>query len=159
MQTLWKALIGIAIALALILAGGLWWLSRSLGPLAASAVRTYGPEITGVSVHLDDVSITPFSGTAELRGLVVGNPEGFHADHALSLGELSAAVSLRSLLGDVIVIKRIVTLFPAGTSWLIFKPESGSLMTKLWGTSHVTLVSVSSTGTPRLTNKWSGLKE
>jgi len=112
MQTLWKALIGIAIALALILAGGLWWLSRSLGPLAASAVRTYGPEITGVSVHLDDVSITPFSGTAELRGLVVGNPEGFHADHALSLGELSAAVSLRSLLGDVIVIKRIVIVKP-----------------------------------------------
>jgi len=112
MTTFWKVLIGITIALALFLAGGVWWLSRSLGPLVASAVRIHGPEITGVSVRLDSVAITPFSGTAELRGLVIGNPEGFHADYALSLGDFSAAVNLRSLLSDVIVIRRIVIVKP-----------------------------------------------
>lgn len=108
MRTLWKILVGAVIALVIILAVGLWWLSRSLGPLVASAVRTHGPEITGVSVQLDGVNISPFNGTAELRGLVIGNPEGFHAGQALSLGEFSAAINLRSLNSDVIVIERIV---------------------------------------------------
>jgi uncharacterized protein involved in outer membrane biogenesis len=112
MTTLWKVLIGLVIALALILAVGLWWLSRSLGPLVASAVRTHGPEITGVSVRLDSVAIAPFSGTAELHGLVMGSPEGFHADHALSLGDFSAIVDLRSLLSNVILIRRIDIVQP-----------------------------------------------
>jgi uncharacterized protein involved in outer membrane biogenesis len=112
MRTLLKVLIGAAIVLALILAGGLWWLSHSLGPLVASAIRTKGPEITGVTVRIDSVEIAPFSGTASLRGLVVGSPGGFHADHALSLGEFSLDLNLRSLLTDVIVIKRIVIAKP-----------------------------------------------
>jgi uncharacterized protein involved in outer membrane biogenesis len=112
MKTLLKMLIGAAIVLAVALAGGLWWLSHSLGPLVASAIRTHGPEITGVAVRIDSVAIAPFSGTAELRGLVVGSPGGFHADHALSLGEFSMSLSLRSLLADVIVVKRIVIVKP-----------------------------------------------
>jgi len=112
MRTLWKILFGAVIALVLILAAGLWWLSHSLGPLVASAVRTHGPEITGVTVRLDSVSIAPFSGTASLHGLVIGSPGGFHADHALSLGKFSMTLNLRSLLTNVIVVKRIVIIKP-----------------------------------------------
>jgi hypothetical protein len=112
MKTLSRILIAAAIILAVALAVGTWWLSRSLGPLVVSAVRTYGPRITGVAVRLDGVDISPFSGTAELRGLVIGNPGGFHADHALSLGEFRMTVALQSLRSDVIVIKRIVIVKP-----------------------------------------------
>ncbi|MBI3608916.1 MAG: hypothetical protein HY207_13220 [Nitrospirae bacterium] len=107
-----RVLIGAAIALSLALAGGLWWLSHSLDSLVASAIRTFGPEITGVAIHLDRVKIDALDGRAELHGLVVGNPKGFSTDHALSLGEIGMTLDLSSLTKDVIVIKQISILKP-----------------------------------------------
>ena len=102
-----KVLVGAAIALILALVGGVWWFSHSLDSLVASAIRTFGPEITGVSIRLDRVKIDAMDGRATLHGLVVGNPSGFTADHALSLGEISMTLDLASLTRNVIVIKRI----------------------------------------------------
>lgn len=96
------------LVLVIVLAVALWWALHSIGTLVATAIRTYGPKITGVEVRLDDVTLSPFSGTATLRGLVVGNPEGYQTDHALALGRFSASLRLRSLSEDVIVVKRIV---------------------------------------------------
>lgn len=107
-----RVLIGAAIALILALGGGVWWLSHSLDSLVASAIRTFGPEITGVSIHLDRVKIEPLDGRATLHGLVVGNPTGFKTDHALSLGEISMTLDLDSLTKDVIVIKQISIVKP-----------------------------------------------
>jgi uncharacterized protein involved in outer membrane biogenesis len=107
-----RVLVGIAIVLILALAGGLWWLSHSLDALVASAIRTFGPEITGVSIHLNRVTIDALDGRAELHGLVVGNPKGFSTDHALSLGEISMTLDLASLTKDVIVIKQISIVKP-----------------------------------------------
>ncbi len=107
-----KVLIGAALVLILALAAGLWWLYHSLDALVASAIRTFGPEITGVSIHLDRVKIGALDGRAELHGLVVGNPQGFKSDHALSLGEISMTLDLDSLSKDVIVIKQIAIKKP-----------------------------------------------
>jgi hypothetical protein len=107
-----RVLIGAAIALILALGGGVWWLSHSLDSLVASAIRTFGPEITGVPIHLDRVTIEPMGGRAALHGLVVGNPQGFSTDHALSLGEISMTLDLGSLTKDVIVIKQISIVKP-----------------------------------------------
>ena len=115
MTTRSKVLAGTAIALVLIVGGALWWLYNSLGPLVATTIRTLGPEITGVSIRLDAVDIQPFKGTAELRGLMVGNPKEFKTDHALSLVELRMNLKLRSLLSDVIVIRRILIVKPEVT--------------------------------------------
>lgn len=81
----------------------------------ATTIRTFGPEITGVAVRIDGVDIEPFKGTAALHGLVVGNPKEFKTDHALSLGEFSMRLKLRSLLSDVIIIKQIVIAKPEVT--------------------------------------------
>ena len=107
-----KVLVGAAIALILALVGGAWWFYHSLDSLVASAIRTFGPEITGVSIRLDRVTIDAMDGRATLRGLVVGNPPGFTTDHALSLGEISMTLDLDSLTKDVIVIKRISIVKP-----------------------------------------------
>jgi hypothetical protein len=115
MTTRAKVLTGTLIIFALVVGGGLWWLYHSLGPLVATTVRTFGPEITGVAIRLDSVDIQPFKGLAELRGLVVGNPKGFKTDHALSLGEFSMNLKLRSLLSDVVVIRRILIVKPEVT--------------------------------------------
>lgn len=110
-----KVLVGAAIVLIVVLVGGVWWVYHSLDRLVASAIRTFGPEITGVSISLDRVTIDALDGHAELHGLVVGNPKGFSTNHALSLGRISMTLDLASLTKDVIVIKRIAIVKPVVT--------------------------------------------
>ena len=107
-----KILLGIAVVLVLTIAGGAWWLYSSLDSLVASAIRTYAPEITGVSVKLSSVKIKPADGSAALNGLVIGNPKGFKTDHALSLGEISMTLDINSLTKDVVLIKQISIIKP-----------------------------------------------
>jgi uncharacterized protein involved in outer membrane biogenesis len=107
-----KILLGIAVVVLLGIAGGAWWLFSSLDSVVASAIRKYGPQITGVSVKLSRVKIMPADGTASLRGLVVGNPKDFRTEHALSLGEISMKLDIGSLTKDVILIKEISIIKP-----------------------------------------------
>lgn len=102
-----KILPGIALVAVLAIAGGAWWLNSSLDSKAASAIRTYGPEIAGVSVKLSSLRIVPAEGSAILRGLNIGNPKGFRTDRALSLGEISIVLDAGSLTSNVILIKKI----------------------------------------------------
>lgn len=71
------------------------------------AVVSYGSEYTGVEVELDSVSLSLWGGRGELRGLSVGNPEGFDGDHAIRVGRIAFEVRHRSLFADPIVIDRI----------------------------------------------------
>jgi len=107
-----KILLGIVVVVLLAIGGGVWWLYSSLDSLVASAIRKYGPEITGVSVKLSSVKIVPTEGTATLRGLVIGNPKDFKTAHALSLGEIGMTLDINSLTKNVIVIKEIQIIKP-----------------------------------------------
>ncbi|HUL42239.1 MAG TPA: hypothetical protein VLV32_10110 [Burkholderiales bacterium] len=107
-----KVLLGIAVVVLLVIAGTVWWLYTSLDSVVASAIREYGPQITGVSVRLSSVKILPADGTASLRGLVIGNPKGFNTEHALSLSEISMKLDIASLTKDVVLIKDISIIKP-----------------------------------------------
>ena len=107
-----KLLLGIAIVVLLVIAGGALWLYSSLDSVVSSAIRKYGSQITGVSVKLSSVKIVPADGTASLRGLVVGNPKDFKTEHALSLGEISMKLDIGSLTKDVVLIKEISIIKP-----------------------------------------------
>ena len=48
----------------------------TVNPLVVKAVNSYGPELVGAPVHLDESDLSIFSGEGTLRGLVVGNPAG-----------------------------------------------------------------------------------
>jgi uncharacterized protein involved in outer membrane biogenesis len=63
--------------------------------------------LTKVDVKLDRVSLSLFSGAGQIKGLVVGNPEGFKTPHAISVGSASVALKPASLFSDKIVIKSI----------------------------------------------------
>lgn len=105
-------LVGIAAVIVLAIAGSLWWVYHSLDAQVASAIRRYGPEITGVPISLSSAHIAVTDGKAALRGLVVGNPEGFKTKQALSLGEISMTLDIGSLTTDVIRIKELTLLKP-----------------------------------------------
>lgn len=78
-----------------------------LGSIVKTGVNTYGPRITQTSVRLAGASISPFSGSGSLRGLVVGNPKGWSSSDLVSVGRIHVAVAPRSLFTDRIVIKDI----------------------------------------------------
>jgi uncharacterized protein involved in outer membrane biogenesis len=95
--------IGLIILVVLIVLG----ISLFLDGMIKRGIEMVGPNLTGVSVKLDRVSLSPLSGSGTVKGLMVGNPEGFKAPHAIRVGSASLALQPGSLLADKIVIRSI----------------------------------------------------
>ncbi len=100
-------LVKILVTLAVVAAVALVALFLSLNSIVKNGVTAFGPEVIKAPIQLDGVSISAFSGAGELRGLVVGNPEGFKTPHAVKLGTASLQVKPASLLSDKIVVQSI----------------------------------------------------
>jgi len=64
-----------------------------LGDIVKKGVETVGPQITRVSVKLDEVHLTLLTGSASVKGLLVGNPEGYQPPQPISAGLISAIES------------------------------------------------------------------
>jgi hypothetical protein len=87
---------------------GVAWLASSLDSLIQSAIERYGPEITGVTVQVRSVNLSPRDGRGSIKGLRLGNPKGYRTDKAAALGEITVALDPATLAGDVIRIREIV---------------------------------------------------
>jgi hypothetical protein len=97
-----------AVGVLIAVIGGVIWLASSLDSLVKSAIETYGPEITGVSVKVGSVHLSPTSGQGKIKNLRLGNPPGFKTGHALALSEISVTLDPASLTRDVILIRDIL---------------------------------------------------
>ncbi|MBN1269849.1 MAG: hypothetical protein JXB04_09690 [Kiritimatiellae bacterium] len=95
------------IALVVLLAVILIVASFFLGSIIKTGVETGGPAVLGVPVTLEKASVSPLRGRANLKELVIGNPEGFKSPHLFKLGELTVLMDMASLASDTIVIKKI----------------------------------------------------
>lgn len=84
------------------------WLASSLDSLVKSAIETYGPEITGVSVKVGSVRLSPTSGQGTIKGLRLGNPPGYKTGQAFALSEISVTLDPASVARDVIQIREIL---------------------------------------------------
>ncbi len=107
--------IAFRIILVLILAGivvGVIVAATSLDGIVKTAAETFGPQLTKVSVKLDSVHIVLFTGSARVTGLVVGNPEGYKAPQAISVGLAEVGVNPFSILSDKIVIRAFHVVSP-----------------------------------------------
>jgi len=100
------------LVMALLAIGGAWWLLYSLDGLVKQAIERWGPEITGVPVKVASVRIEVAEGRGIIRGLVVGNPKGFQAPHALKLSEMRLALDPASVTKDVVVIRELQIVAP-----------------------------------------------
>lgn len=106
----------LVVALLVLAAGGaLWWLYASRDALIRRAIEAFGPELTGVSVKVASVRLEPLDGRGAIRGLEIGNPKGFKAPHALSLGEMRLAIEPASIAADVVRVKEIILEAPSIT--------------------------------------------
>ena len=55
-----------------------------LDGIVKTGVETVGPKITGVSIKLDEIHISLLTGSAKVKSLVVGNPDGYKTTNAIS---------------------------------------------------------------------------
>jgi uncharacterized protein involved in outer membrane biogenesis len=101
----WLIRIGLAVALLLIVAVAA--VVIFLDSIVKKGVETAGPTITKVEVKLDKASISLWGGSAELKGLFVGNPPGYTTECAMKIGDVSVSLKPMSVLSDRIVIGSI----------------------------------------------------
>lgn len=107
-----KWLIRIVIAVVILLVVGLLAVGLFLDKGIKTGVETYGPQLTKVSIKLDSVSVSLLNGGGKVKGLEVGNPEGYTAPTSIKLGNAGLSLKPASLLSDKIVIKSIVVESP-----------------------------------------------
>jgi hypothetical protein len=83
-----------------------------LNSAVKAGVQEVLPEITGTKVVLDSANLAPWSGSGELSGFLIGNPEGFNTDHAFRLGRVFLKVQTASVFSDTVVIDEIIVEEP-----------------------------------------------
>ena len=95
------------IGFVIVVAAGIWILSLSVDSIVKSAIEDRGSQMTGTTVTVDQVSISPFSGEGTIRGLRVANPEGYGTDHAIVIDDFYISLDLFSVFSDEILIHEI----------------------------------------------------
>jgi hypothetical protein len=108
-----RKILGIIAALVLVVViGGGLYVYFAFSSLVKAGVETYAPRITQTKVTLGGVSASLFGGSATIEDLVIGNPQGFKSDRAMSVHKASIAVDPGTVLKDVIHIKNIEIVAP-----------------------------------------------
>ena len=86
---------------------GVYWVASNLDSIVATAIEKVGSQVTGVPVRVSGVSISIREGSGEIRGLTIGNPEGFKSSHALKLNSIRMTLDTSTITSDPVRIKQI----------------------------------------------------
>jgi uncharacterized protein involved in outer membrane biogenesis len=97
-KLLLKIAIGVIVCLALLVVGSILF----LGSILKRGVETVGPQLTKTDVKLDGASLSILSGSGSIKGLVVGNPEGYKTPSAIKVGSVNLGVRPGSVFSDKI---------------------------------------------------------
>ncbi|GLQ05741.1 hypothetical protein [Sneathiella chinensis] len=106
---------GVLAVIVLILGAIVAFLYFNLDKIIISAVEEYGSEVTRTDVTLNEVDLDLTSGAGALRGLSVGNPDGFEEPTAFELGAISVSVDMGGTSDKLIHIREIVVDAPKVT--------------------------------------------
>ena len=102
-----KVVLGVAIVLLLLVAGGGWFLYRNLDSLVAGVIERQGTEATETAVDVDSVSIDLQAGTAGISSLAVANPDGFSEQPAIAFRDFAIELDPLAVTADPLVIERV----------------------------------------------------
>ena len=102
-----KILIRLLIALLIVVVLVVVAIGLFLDSAIKKGVETIGPQVTKVDVKVGGVSLSLLSGSGKVKGLVLGNPQGYQTPHAISVGSTSVSLSPGSLLADKILVRSI----------------------------------------------------
>ena len=107
-----KMVLGAVLVLVLSFGFAVYYVLSGLDGMVKTAIETYGSQATETTVLVDSVQIVLKDGSGAIRGLKVGNPQGFATPLAFSLGEVATQIDLKSLSEEVTVIEHIIVQAP-----------------------------------------------
>jgi uncharacterized protein involved in outer membrane biogenesis len=102
-----KLLLGVVVVLVVLIIVAVIVMGFFLGTIVKTGMETAGPKITQVSIKVDAVNLSLLTGSARVKGLVVGNPEGYKTLQAISVGSAAVGVNPFSVLSDKIVVRSV----------------------------------------------------
>lgn len=100
MKTLFNLFIALIVLVIIIVTGAFFYVDS----IAKKAIEQGGEMALGVPTTLNDVHISIWGGEASLNELRISNPPGFTAKTFMDLGHGEVAVSLGSLLEDIVKV-------------------------------------------------------
>src|SRR5262245_45103922 len=98
-----RIVIAIVVVLVLVVAVSAFYLDSIL----KRGVETVGPQITKTNVKLDSASLSVLSGSGSVKGLFIGNPEGFKSESAIKVGSVKLAVKPKSVFSEKIHVTEV----------------------------------------------------
>jgi uncharacterized protein involved in outer membrane biogenesis len=107
-----KWTIRISLVIVVLLVAGFVTAAIFLGKAVKKGVETEGPVMTSVDVKLNSADVWLFDGRAQLKGLLVGNPQGYKTDFAIKVGDISVKVKPLSVFSDKVVLTSITIKSP-----------------------------------------------
>jgi uncharacterized protein involved in outer membrane biogenesis len=116
-----KFIVGSLIALVVVVVLAVLAVGLFLDKAIKSGVETLGPKLTKTDVTLRSVNLSLLSGSGTIKGLVIGNPQGYKTSSAIKVGTASLSLEPRSLLSDKIVVRSINVQGPEITFETDFK--------------------------------------
>src|SRR6516225_6609124 len=100
MKKMKKILLVAALVAVVLVVVGLIITAVFLDGIVKKGVETVGPQIVKVPITLQSVHIGLLTGSADVKGLVIGNPEGYKTPNAISVGTADVGVNPLSVLSD-----------------------------------------------------------
>lgn len=102
-----KRIIYTLLGLLIVIGTGFLALTFTIDSIVSSNIEQIGSEMTGTPVTVDNVSISPFSGSGTIRGFRVANPNGYAKDYAVEIEDFSIELEPFSLFSNEIVVNQI----------------------------------------------------
>src|SRR5216117_3609716 len=93
----------LVVCLVLLVAASIYF----LGSIVKKGVETVGPRITRTEMKLDSATLSLLSGSGKLKGLFIGNPEGFKTESAIKAGSVSVGVVAGSVFSDKVHVTQV----------------------------------------------------
>jgi uncharacterized protein involved in outer membrane biogenesis len=96
MKKVVRILLGLVVLLIILVVAAMLF----IGTIVKTGVEKVGPRVAKVSVTLDAAKLSIFNGSGELKGFVIGNPEGYKTPEAIKVGTVSISLVPRSVLQE-----------------------------------------------------------
>ena len=96
----------LAIVVLLVVGAGVYLVMFS-GNLLKDGIETYGPEYLGADVKVNAVELSLTEGSGEVRGLRIGNPQGFAGADAMRLGKIKLVLDTEQSSEQLVVLKQV----------------------------------------------------
>lgn len=102
-----KIIVGILVTLAVLLVVAVLIIGAHLGDLVKAGLELEGPKLTQTPLTVDAVDISLLGGSAHVKGLVLGNPQGYQAPQSLVVSNAAVSLVIGSALKDKVIIHSI----------------------------------------------------